>query len=168
MASGGIRPIQLISGPGRRSDVRQFDPRLRPQALKRRADCSIALHASDERLNKNRVRIAPHNKMAEWTLPRMERDDLLVFLVRRAVIEANGYPTAVKLGPALDETQVSDRECETFHWRGRQKRGEIAHSLAQTINPTTIFVQSDTGRCPFDGFGRALVSGQQNALRHLS
>jgi hypothetical protein len=52
---------KLISEPGRRSDVRQSDARLRPQTLKRRADPLVALSAPHKGLDKDRMRVAPHD-----------------------------------------------------------------------------------------------------------
>jgi len=128
------RDQPLISRPRRRIYVGQFGRDFIAQALKRRSDRTVPRPVV--KLDKQRLRVAPHDEQEGRVHRRMEGDHLLVILTVCTVIEANHHSQAAKVSPTLHENKVSDLERETFRSidrRGgnaalRQRRIIVGHS----------------------------------------
>ena len=131
--------VILLSGrsvdPRRRRYIGQHDARLHVELVESLCDGAIPLHATDDGLDEDRRRAAPHDQLTVGTRPRVDGDHLLILFAICAVIETNRNPAIVQLCPAPDESMVGDVERETFWRMGWRACAimlcQIAHSPAQ-------------------------------------
>jgi hypothetical protein len=144
----------LFSGPRSRCYIGQYEARLRKQAPKRIGDRAIPFPSANERLEKHRLRSAPHNQSVEGTHLCLERDYLFVFLVyRRAMIQTDQHAEIVAVSPTSGANEVSDLEREALWQTGRGGDNaalcQIAHNPAQTAsNPLAIVSAVRCGAIP--------------------
>jgi hypothetical protein len=104
-----LMPIDLLwNGPRCRCDIGQNNTLLQMQAGKRIADRTVLLSWSNNGLNEHSDRIAPNYQLTKRTESRVERDDLLVFLADRSMIQAHRHDDIVDISPTPDESKVVD------------------------------------------------------------
>ena len=82
-------------------------------------DGPIAFDPSNQRLNENRCRVAPHDPTAEPAVADVERQDFLIGFRFRSMIQPDHHAKVVFRRPVSDQDQFRDLEGQAL-WRRRK------------------------------------------------